>query len=167
MMNSSEQDRQIDAKDLTVCDIIGDWGSYQWRLTCLALLSSAILSTTVVVGPIWTPNVEFACLSGSSGSSLKAAGYSTSLQVNYENNNSPTLTKEDLLKLAGSSNYDQLGECFMQSPGSNNGTDATHLLECTQFVYQDQDIGELLTNKVSTACRDHTLARKCVLIDER
>lgn len=52
------------SRDMTVCDIIGEWGAYQTSLTLFGVLYSAILSTSVVVGPMWTPEMRHVCAPG-------------------------------------------------------------------------------------------------------
>lgn len=48
--------------ELTVCDIIGEWGLYHWSITMFAIIYSALFGVTAVVGPIWTPDLAHLCL---------------------------------------------------------------------------------------------------------
>lgn len=70
-------------QELTVCDIIGHFGLYQWSLTLFAAIYSSLPSLTVVIGPIWTPDLAHLCASdyylpGNNHSSL-----TTGRQVNF------------------------------------------------------------------------------------
>ena len=58
------QDEGTADADLGVCQIMGDWGRYQWSLTLFAALYSALAGTTVCLGPMLTPEMPFHCKEG-------------------------------------------------------------------------------------------------------
>lgn len=133
--------------ELTVCDIMGEWGAYQWSLTLFGLIYSSIISVTVVVGPIWTPEMEHVCASS----------------VHMINQASV-----DWASAAGGHQYHLKQQCFpqqqQQQPANSlaqfgslrpNASDAEQAWrqqeqeECTSFIYNDANYGRMLTNSVS------------------
>lgn len=109
--------------ELTICDIMGDWGAYQWSLTLFATLYSALTSMTVVVGPIWTPEMRHICVpsSGLSNQSIEA----------------------------GHNFVGDQHECSVQRNSSI--ADSTQFGdECSSFIYDDAEYGTVLTNTVSS-----------------
>lgn len=115
-------------KDLTVCDIIGEWGLYQWSLILFAAVYSGMFCTVVVVGPLWTPDMAHICVD--SHKSLSSDEIALLKEQNF-----------------GSSSADRLGrnnsqrECSFQDENGDRS--------CTRFVYDDQKVGRMLTNSVS------------------
>lgn len=122
--------------DLTVCDIIGDWGPYQWSLTLFALIYSALAGCFVVVGPIWTPDINHVCK-----------------PLNYNR------TMDDIGSIFRENTTDNnQNECFFIQqqriereiePNLLEQTTNFNSEECIEFVYDDEKYGKLLTNTVS------------------
>lgn len=110
--------------DLTVCDITGEWGAYQWSVCLFAILYSAVASLVVVFGPILTPDMEFRCTQNSSAHHQR---WGAPAEVNASSPLGPPQ------------------ECSGASLQGDGG-------ECTSFLYRDQQLGLTLTNRVSR-CR--------------
>lgn len=124
--------------DLTVCDIIGDWGHYQWSLALFALIYSALAGVFVVVGPIWTPDMNHVCkLSDNNKTTAEGAS------IFYKNTTSTGLhecfVQEKVREIID-------GESELTSPQQSANLDPQ---ECSQFIYDDQNYGKVLTNTVS------------------
>lgn len=123
----------LNKRDLTVCDIIGDWGQYQWGLLLFALIYSALTGVVVVIGPIWTPDMNHICKSS----------------LNYS-----ATTGEARSVLHKNTTLLDLHECFAQQqrvdsePALGQST-ISNSEECSQFVYDDENYGKVLTNTVS------------------
>lgn len=113
--------------DLTVCDIIGEWGAYQLSVTLFGVLYSAIVSISVVVGPIWTPEMRHVCASTSE------SGNATGIPFDVV----------DFTKNPHQCNQVILGTGTLANLTSNQ------LVECERFIYDDQQYGQMLTNTVS------------------
>lgn len=121
MGEQGAQQQSPEVKELTVCDIIGDWGLYQWSVCLFALLYSALAGIIVVVGPIWSPDLNHVC----------------AISPNTSNSNISFASKPH--------------ECFAFRELNFDLNNQTQELqpECTNFVYDDQDYGKILTNSVS------------------
>lgn len=121
-------------KDLTVCDIIGDWGPYQWSLTLFALIYSALAGCFVVVGPIWTPDMNHVCK-----------------PFNYNR------TIDDIGSVFRENTTNNQHECFVVQQQTIERENEPNLLEqtnfnseeCSEFIYADEKYGKVLTNTVS------------------
>lgn len=129
---ASEQETDVVKNELTVCDIIGEWGAYQVSLTLFGVFYSAFLSITLVVGPIWTPEMRHVCaptLPSTTG------------------NNSTGFSVESIDFASNPHQCDQMvtGEVSSDNPAGNQ-----LLVECARFIYDDKQFGKLLTNTVST-----------------
>lgn len=124
-------------KDLTICDIIGEWGLYQWSLVAFAALYSGMFCTIVVVGPIWTPDMAHRCI----------------------NSTQKHLQSDDLELLKGQyfnpGNNDSSStphhQCYIDELAANSSASSeTHKGQsCEYFVYDDESFGRMLTNSVS------------------
>lgn len=118
------QQLEDEAGQLTVCDITGDWGLYQWSLCLFAIIFSAVSALPVVFGPILTPDMPFRC--------------------NETNSNFDHQTGQPLGNATGGA-ADQ-NECFK----STTLPDGRLLSEpCRSFLYDDTKLGLTLTNRVS------------------
>lgn len=121
------------AKELTVCDIIGEWGPYQFSVTLFGIIYSAILSTSVVVGPIWTPDIRHVC-----------APLATSADFVVESNATTTSVSLDSIDFASNPHQCQQAVGTLETSSSQ-----PILIECERFIYDDQKYGQMLTNSVS------------------
>ena len=130
--SSSSSKNANTSPELTVCDIIRDWGPYQWSLCLFASIYSGIASLVVVFGPLLTPAMNHTC-----------------------DTSGPQLDQSDLTVfgrgLANSSQnpLDSLQQCF-----TTLESDLGELISepCTSFIYDQNDVqryGLMLTNKVS------------------
>lgn len=112
-------------KDLTVCDIIGEWGLYQWSLILFAVVYSGMFCTIVVVGPIWTPDIAHICVD--SNEHLSADDIAQLKEENFGSGNNR--------------NNNSQRQCFVYFEDDERN--------CDRFVYDDEKLGRLLTNSVS------------------
>lgn len=131
-----------EAKELTVCDITGEWGLYQWSVTLFAIFYSALCGITVVVGPLWTPDVSHICVGN--------------LQTN-----SSQLISENLESVSFSGNP---RECYASPTGAGLLDSLQPTTECTSFLYDDSKHGIMLTNTVSTRFREQSPAGRKWLV---
>ena len=115
------QDEGTADADLGVCQIMGDWGRYQWSLTLFATLYSALTSITVCLGPILTPEMSFLCQE--SNRSTPASGTNSTGQT------------------GGWMSANKSAECF---------ADAKQTIKCHEYVYDSAELGLMLTNQVSS-----------------
>lgn len=113
------------ADELTICDIMGEWGLYQWSLLMFSILYSAIVGITVVSGPIWTPDMAHVCLVNSTG---------LPVEVNFTSNPHECSTTTTTIISNEQNNEQQV---------SSSG-------QCSHFLYDDQHYGHMLTNSVSS-----------------
>lgn len=113
-------------RELTVCDIIGHFGLYQWALTLFAAIYSSLPSLTVIIGPIWTPDLAHLCASDYRPTTT-ASDNSSSAQVVPDFSSKPH-------------------QCFSELDGK----------ACSSFIYDDSNYGQLLTNTVSTQKKERT-----------
>lgn len=121
--------RAKNGSELTVCDITGAWGAYQWSLCLFAIIYSSLTGIIVVFGPILTPQMEFKCNQTNSN-------FNQSRHTLINNNE----TQLD--------NRQQQHECFKTILSQQDGQPITQ--DCTNFLYNDQALGLTLTNSVST-----------------
>lgn len=129
-------------EELTVCDITGDWGLYQWSLSLFATCYSALAAIVVMFGPILTPDMPHICQTGSLATS-GGGGNSSVFGFDTVALNIPTDRQE----------------CFVGATGSQSSTngdilivdDAQQLMavKCTSFLYNQLGHGLMLTNGVS------------------
>jgi len=115
-------------KELTVCDIVGEWGSYQWSLTLFAVVYSSLFGMTVVLGPIWTPDLGHVCANGSS------------LDLDAERPSGDLWTEGGAIAV-------NKHECKIEAANETSTSDGR---ECAGFIYADQEYGKVLTNSVSS-----------------
>lgn len=116
-------------RELTVCDIMGEWGWYQTSLTSFAVLYSAILSMTIVVGPLWTPNLSHVCAPSYLNQSLLGNLLQQELKVDFTS---------------------RPHECYTIEVESEEAGEAGRKAdECLAFIYDDERHGKVLTNTVS------------------
>ena len=132
------------ARELFVCDIMGAFGLYQWSICLFATLYSALFAVTVVVGPIWTPDMNHLCADGDLEASNETSGAgsapswpSSASFSGGVRQCSRTVSRELLL-----------------GSGSSAATATAQTTEkCTKFLYDEHDFGRVLTNSVSSSLR--------------
>lgn len=118
-------------KELTVCGIIGEWGAYQLSVTLFGIIYSAILSTSVVVGPMWTPDIRHICAPlATSGGGANATATSALL---------------DSIDFASNPH-----QCQQVVSTVETSSGRPLMVECERFIYDDQQYGQVLTNSVSS-----------------
>ena len=129
-------------KELTVCDIIGEWGLYQWSVTLFAMLYSALAGIVVVVGPLWTPDMVHLCqVSAGNGGGSDLLNGSSSLELRFADQ-----PHQCFATTAEDGTAEQLAALVTdQQAAAANLTAA----ECSSFVYDSQKYGKILTNSVS------------------
>lgn len=133
--------------ELTVCDITGDWGPYQWSLCLFSACYTALSSFVVMFGPILTPDMAHVCLTGSLEQTTTTSGVGN-------------LTMPGGLDAAASTPLSipaaDRRECFVSGTEStstitNNSVlmNEAQQLKCTSFLYNQLGHGLMLTDGVS------------------
>lgn len=115
-------------KELTVCDVMGDWGAYQWSITLFATVYSALLAVTVVVGPVWTPDIDHLCATTPQNQSLH---------------------QDQAKQFLNFSAHPHQCTRIEQIKSNLSGPVIQQEIRCEQFVYDDAEKGRVLTNEVS------------------
>lgn len=155
-----------------MCDIIGEWGAYQWSVTLFAVVYSALAAMTVVVGPMWTPELRHMCATDQlldTMSALLASGANKTLafEATYaaalgnarvrlaapmpvdSRNRHTFVPSADADANAGQ--QDEYDMCHVRRAGDTlHGHNLTLGDSCAQFIYDDQTYGKVLTNTVSS-----------------
>jgi len=131
--------------ELTVCDVIGEWGLYQWSLTLFGIVYSALAGLTVVVGPMLTPDIGHLCDNSSGPIVLN--------DLNTTNEPQPidplfigTLLEQARAHKVASVNWSH----YEVSPHECTALRDGQTIKCNRFIYDDGDYGEMLTNHVSS-----------------
>lgn len=137
--NEDEPSESAPAKELTVCDIMGEWGAYQWSVTLFATLYSAILSMTIVVGPLWTPDMRHIC----APSDLNQTESPTSVDFSGDPH-----------------------ECYATKTYQSSLVDFSEANECTNFLYDDSQHGQMLTNVVSSVPNPNIMSNNSFVFAE-
>lgn len=120
--------------EITVCDITGDWGMYQWSLCLFATIYSGLAGMVVVFGPMLTPDMAHGCQVEPPAGPEGQLANQTLLSLTTHSQISPADIKPDQR------------ECFLSA-----GPDSPPL-KCANFVYANHSdqLGHLmLTNGVS------------------
>lgn len=131
--------------ELTVCDITGDWGAYQWSLCLFALSYSTLSAFVVMFGPMLMPDIPFTCqdnvhLVDGVNNTPAATTSEAHKQMSSQLGRNQSLRAAMLAHVP----QDSAESCF----ASLEPTNMTQI-KCTRFVYDDQDYGLMLTNGVS------------------
>lgn len=132
---SSSADSRCQQGELTVCDIMGDWGLYQTSLTLFATLYSGLAGLTVVLGPMLTPDMAHLC---DISLDLLVRGDSSAASQVLESTAMDTQAED-----VHWSNYSAPPhECFAMRDGQ--------AVKCHKYIYDNRNYGETLTNHVSS-----------------
>jgi hypothetical protein len=138
--------------ELTVCDIIGDWGLYQWSLCLFATVYSGLAGITVMFGPMLTPDMAHVCRpADGAGGPLVGSPWMPSDKIDVN------LTGQST---AGDEIPPDRHECFIGAPALSPAPDGDQTvivdddqqlvaIKCTSFQYNDLGHGLMLTNGVS------------------
>lgn len=147
---SSGESSAWSGRELTVCDIIGEWGRYQWSLCLFAALYSAMASNVVMFGPMFTPDMGHICApeppsglgSSVANSSTSAAAINTLPPTRFH------LRKPEVAP--------DKRECFVSTgappdlkPAPVLDADGLIAVKCASFLYNDLGHGLMFTNGVS------------------
>uniref|UniRef100_A0A6G1SN62 Solute carrier family 22 member 5 n=1 Tax=Aceria tosichella TaxID=561515 RepID=A0A6G1SN62_9ACAR len=151
-------------RDLNVCDIIGDWGPYQWSLCLFAFVYSAVTSIVVMFGPILTPDMAHICATGQHTYDSAMATANDSIAQHFGNGNNSSQS----MMLASIAIPADRHECFVGADAATTTSAATTTttsdslivddaqqfiaVKCTSFLYNQLDHGLMLTNGFDLVC---------------
>lgn len=134
--------------EITVCDIMGEWGAYQWSISFFALIYSALFGVVVVIPPIWTPDMSFVCAPSnySQMTALQREDYVSRLNFSAK--------PHECMKLnstfsSSSQSPEDFSLLLTHLPIDKNSVNYQQLVPCETFIYDDSKFGKVLTNSVS------------------
>lgn len=124
MVRRKGEKQKQEEKQLTVCDIIGHFGLYQWSLTIFSAIYSSLPSLTVVIGPVLTRDLAHLC-----ATDLAAGGSGQVLE--------PDFSKRPHQCFSGNSSTTSSGERCTEFvyDDANYGAILTNTVSNPLFVY--------------------------------